>query len=212
MFITFEGIDGSGKSTQIKHVAKALGGHYPHREIIMTREPGGTPLAEKIRNIALHEEMDKSTEILLMMASRQEHVTKLIKPKLAEGAIVLCDRFVDSTYAYQVTCDSDARMIENLQRELLGDFTPDMTFLFSIDPVESLARTSKRGDNNKFESKDIDFYKRVDGNYKLLASRIGRIVTIDATRTIDEVTSEILTKIVESGIWYTKVKPNTRLP
>ena len=203
MFITFEGIDGSGKSTQMARVAERLEilkanteiAWLKDRKIVTTREPGGTPLAEKIRNIAVNDEMDNQTELLLMLASRNEHVNKVIKPALADGYIVLCDRFIDSTYAYQTANGVSLITIQKIQEAILGDFEPDITFYLEITPEESLKRAMERGTTSKFEARGMDYHKRVSGAYRAITTQKDRFVTIDATLEPDVITGLIMRKL-----------------
>jgi dTMP kinase len=163
LFITIEGPEGAGKSTQREYMAEWFRGKG--HEVVLTREPGGTPLAEKIRELMLtptDEQMCITTELLLAFAARAQHVDQVIKPAIARGAIVLCDRFTDSTYAYQ----GGGRQIgydriAELEKFVLGDFRPDKTFLFDIDVVEGLKRASARGKLDRMEQNGLDFFARV---------------------------------------------------
>ena len=193
-FITFEGLDGTGKSTQLRRLASALreAGH----KVVETREPGGTPTAEKIRKILL----DSGTaglaplaEMALMFASRAQHIAEVIEPGLAAGSIVLCDRFTDSTEAYQ---GSGRRLgsgaVRELHRVLCGDLQPDLTILLDSDPHSSVSRARRRNkaasrtaghthDENRFEQETRTFFARVREGYAAIAKREpGRVVMVDA--------------------------------
>ena len=196
-FITFEGLDGTGKSTQMRKLAAALreAGH----KVVETREPGGTATGEKIRRVAL----DSGTsglaplaEMALMFASRAQHIAEVIEPGLSAGGIVLCDRFTDSTEAYQ---GSGRRLgsepVRELHRVLCGDLQPDLTILLDSNPHASVSRARRRNkrdsrasgrshDENRFEQETRSFFTRVREGYAAIARREpGRVVTIDARGT-----------------------------
>lgn len=161
IFISFEGTDGSGKSTLIHQVSQLLGKLGYH--VVLTREPGGSPLAEKIREITLKTQMNPRAELFLYEAARAEHLTQMIQPALSRGQIVLCDRFTDSTLAYQ----SRARglpwnEVKSLNRIATSGTTPHLTVLLDIDPQVGLLRAK---DPNRFEAEGIDFQKRVRSGY-----------------------------------------------
>jgi dTMP kinase len=196
-FITFEGLDGTGKSTQMRRLAAELraAGH----KVIETREPGGTPTAEKIRKILL----DSGTaglaplaEMALMFASRAQHIAEVIDPGLAAGNIVLCDRFTDSTEAYQGAgrkLGSDA--VRELHRVLCGNLQPDLTIMLDSNPHASVSRARRRNkrasktasrshDENRFEQETRAFFGRVRDGYAAIARREpGRVVMVDARGT-----------------------------
>ncbi len=163
-FITFEGIDGAGKSTHIEPLAarlRALG-----RTVVCTREPGGTPLAEQVRALLLHEEMDGIVESLLVFAARRDHLDRVILPALARGDTVLCDRFTDATFAYQgAGRGQDERMLRDLERWVHGDVQPDLTLWFDVDPAVAAARRAKARVSDRFESEDAAFFARVRAGY-----------------------------------------------
>lgn len=161
LFVTFEGTEGAGKSTLIRGLSTLLkeDGHT----VVMTREPGGHPLAEKVRELILHDRMAPLTELFLYQAARAEHVTETIRPALNRGAIVLCDRFTDSTLAYQGTARGlDWKQIETLNRIATGGLKPDLTFFIDIDPAEGLRRAS---DPNRFEAEGVRFQTRVRAGF-----------------------------------------------
>lgn len=192
MFITFEGPDGSGKSTVIKKVyEKLINDGYP---IVLTREPGGTPIAEKIRNVILDNDntaLDARTEALLYAASRRQHLVEKIRPALKEGKIVLCDRFLDSSLAYQ----GGGRHlgIENVLNVNLfatENTYPDLTLFFNISPEEGLKRVSadKKRVADRLDNENENFHHDVYNAFlKVVNDNKNRIVVIDATKSIDEV-------------------------
>lgn len=200
LFITFEGGEGSGKSTQIKLLADKL------KEIgcdfIKTREPGGTPEAEKIRNLLVQRdggEWSPAAECLMMFAARSMHVQDVILPALAQGKVVLCDRFSDSTYAYQgYGHEVSIANIGAVETASIGDFKPDITFIFDIDAEEGLKRSSKRladqgSQEDRFENMDIDFHKRLrQGFLDIAKNNPARCFVIDATKSVDDIATEIL--------------------
>lgn len=195
MFITFEGPEGSGKTTQIQR----LGAYLRERgvECVVTKEPGGTPLADRIRAILLDPRetaMDRLTELLLYAASRRQHVVEVIRPALERGTTVLCDRFTDATLAYQ----GFGRLLELDRLRMLNDWVtdrraPDLTLLFDIEEEVGLRRANSRNErtaNNegRFEAEDLRFHRRVREGYLSLAlAEPKRFVTIDANGTVDEV-------------------------
>jgi dTMP kinase len=192
-FITFEGIDGAGKSTQIAAVVDAL--RQRGHEVVQSREPGGTPLAEKLRELVLHETMNLETEALLMFAARREHLAAVIEPALARGAWVVCDRFTDATYAYQVggrgLSDEKFHALESWVHPHLQ---PDLTFLFDVEPSVAAQRIAQgRADTDRFEREQRDFFERVRAAYlKRAAASVGRIAVIDAARMPEVVTADVL--------------------
>jgi dTMP kinase len=205
-FITFEGLDGTGKSTQMRKLAVALreAGH----EVIETREPGGTATGEKIRRVLLDSRtagLDPLAEMALMFASRAQHIAEVIEPGLAAGAIVLCDRFTDSTEAYQ---GSGRRLgsepVLELHRVLCGNLQPDLTVLLDSNPNTSVSRARRRNkrdsknggrshDENRFEQETRAFFGRVRDGFAAIAKReTGRVVTVDARGTPGQTHQRIL--------------------
>jgi dTMP kinase len=196
-FITFEGVDGSGKSTQMGRLAAAL--RAEGHKVIETREPGGTPTAEKIRKVLLDSRtagLSPLAEMALMFAARAQHIAEVIEPALGAGTIVLCDRFTDSTEAYQGSgrkLGSDA--VRQLHRVLCGNLQPDLTVLLDSNPRQSLNRARRRNkrasktaarshDENRFEQETRAFFARVRDGYHALAKREpGRVAIIDARGT-----------------------------
>ena len=198
-FITFEGIDGAGKSTHLEPVAARLRAHG--REVIRTREPGGTPLAEALRTFVLEQPMDAATETLLVFAARRDHLRTLIEPALARGAIVLCDRYTDATFAYQGAGRGvDAQMLAQLERWVQQGRSPDLTFWFDLDPSIAAARLAATRPADRFESEDRAFFERVAAGYRArLAADPGRFVRIDASRDRAAVSSQIEAALESRG-------------
>ena len=193
-FISFEGIEGCGKSTQ----AKKLYEYFLSKQIdcLLTREPGGSLAGEKIRGILLDEEIDKlsaKSELLLNFAARIEHVEKIIKPALKSGKIVICDRFVDSTFAYQGSAMGIAfEEIEKIQKIAIGEFIPDITFLINVSVDEAFARISARGNNNRYEKLGNEFHQKVYEGFFELAKKNSRIKIVDGTQNQQQVFQKIL--------------------
>lgn len=197
-FITFEGIDGAGKSTQIDVIEETL--RARGLEVIRTREPGGTPLGEVIRKELLSVSMDPSTETLLFFASRAEHIAKVIHPAIERGAWVLSDRFTDATYAYQVggRC-FPAHKVEELERWTQGDLQPDRTVLFDIEPEVAAERVARARNLDRFEKENLDFFKRVRQAYLTRANQSpNRFLIVNSMQDKDTV-SAILRK--EFSTW-----------
>lgn len=195
IFISFEGIDGSGKSTQIKKIKDLLNNHY-EGETIFTREPGGTIEAELIRNLLL--KLDKKvnfepkSEILLLLASRYEHFKKLIEPAILKGKIVICDRFADSTLAYQ--CSQNKKLKDfymRISKNLIYNFQPDLTIFLDLNPDEAFKRVNKRNLKNRYDSKNRLFFINVRKAYKEIASENKRVKTLNALKKEDELADEI---------------------
>lgn len=197
-FITFEGIDGAGKSTQIDVIEETL--RARGLEVIRTREPGGTPLGEVIRKELLSVSMDPSTETLLFFASRAEHIAKVIRPAIERGAWVLSDRFTDATYAYQVGGRGfPARKVEELERWTQGDLQPDRTVLFDIEPEVAAERVARARNLDRFEKENLDFFKRVRQAYLTRANQSpNRFLIVNSMQDKDTV-SAILRK--EFSTW-----------
>lgn len=195
LFITLEGGEGTGKTTQIKRLREVL--ERQGHEIVVTREPGGTPEAEKIRELLVHRDGGNWTpmaECLLLFAARQMHIETLIKPALIEGKIVISDRFTDSTRAYQSYGHGlDIRVIEHLKNLCLQGFEPDMTFILDIDVKEGLARAGKRLESeqsgeDRFEQLDISFHEKLRKGYlEIAADNPDRCVIVDASQSIDAI-------------------------
>jgi len=186
-FITLEGMDGAGKSTHIPMIVELLQARGV--EVVSTREPGGTPLGEKLRALLLHETMHPETETLLMFAARREHIANVIEPALTRGAYVLSDRFTDATYAYQ--CGAKGVLpskIKQLETWAQGDLRPDATLLFDV-PVEiSLQRLAGAREPDKFERENTQFFEKLRQAYLQRAAENPHIFhIIDANQTIEKV-------------------------
>ena len=200
-FISFEGGEGAGKSTQVKRLAKRLTaqGH----DVVMTREPGGSPGAESIRDLVLRGDADRwspVTETLLMYASRRDHIERVIRPGLARGAWVVCDRFADSTRAYQGAAGgTDPGLIAALETYVLEDIRPDLTLLFDLAADLGLARAHARaGVEMRFESKGTAFHERLrEGFLAIAAAEPARCVVIDAAADIDSVEQAVWRAVTE---------------
>jgi dTMP kinase len=190
-FITLEGVDGAGKSTHLGFVADWL--RQQGREVIVTREPGGTPLGETLRELLLHRDMDADTELLLMFAARQEHLAQLILPALARGAWVLSDRFTDASYAYQ--CGGRGIAVERiaaLETWVQRGFQPDLTLLFDVPPEVAEARRSAAREADRFEREADSFFSRVRNAYlDRWRAEPARIRVLDARHSIAELQAEI---------------------
>lgn len=193
-FISFEGIEGCGKSTQAKKLHEFF--LAQKRDAILTREPGGTLAGEKIREILIDEKIEKlaaKTELFLNFAARLEHVEKLIKPALAAGKIIISDRFFDSTYAYQGSAFGvEKNLIDEVKKITLGDFVPDLTFLIDVPVEVAFARIEGRAGNNRYEKLGRDFHQKVRDGFLNLAAKNPRIKIIDGTKTVQEVFEQIL--------------------
>jgi len=197
-FITIEGVEGVGKSTNIAAIESLL--RRENIPFISTREPGGTPLSEKIRKMLLDKNetsMHDMAELLLVFAARTQHVEELIKPALKAGKWVICDRFTDSSFAYQgYGRQSSINVIENIEKLALGDFKPDITFLLDL-PVEiGLARAKKRAELDRFELEDMAFFNRVRDGF-LCRAQSRRTKIIDASATLVEIEKQIADHIYQ---------------
>lgn len=197
LFFTFEGPEGSGKTTQIRKLSESLTalGHH----VLITREPGGTPCGDVIRSLFLQTpggHLEAETEMFLMLAQRTEHWRKVILPALQKGSIVLCDRYIDSSLAYQgFGRGLGADRILSLHREFLGNCLPDLTIVFSIDPRDGLKRAQAGGKKtfDRMESEKIAFHHRVHAGYLELSHRFPeRFAVVDASGQIDATYEQIL--------------------
>jgi dTMP kinase len=196
-FITFEGVDGAGKSTQIDALAQALVARG--KPVVRTREPGGTPLGEMLRSVTLEQPMAPLTETLLMFAGRSEHLARVIRPALAEGRWVLCDRFTDASYAYQgagrgiATADLDA-----LARLVQGALVPDLTVLLDLDPREAERRRAQARSADRFEREELAFFERVRDAYRQRAAAEPlRFLVVDGAAAPPAVAATILERVQE---------------
>ena len=191
-FITLEGVDGAGKSTHIPWIAERL--RAGNREVVLTREPGGTPLAEKLRALVLAEPMDPLSETLLMFAARADHVRKVIAPALARGAWVVCDRFTDATVAYQGAGKGvPVERIRQLAQAVHPGLAPDQTLIFDCPYEVSRSRLSNSGrELDRFEAEERAFFDRVRDAYRQLAeAEPKRVSLLDGSQTPDKVKADI---------------------
>ena len=190
-FISFEGIDGAGKSTQLDAVAQRLraGG----ATVVCTREPGGTPLAERVREIFLHESADVLTEVLLAFAARRDHLRAVIEPALAAGHTVLCDRFTDATFAYQGGGGgAPPAVLAQLEQWVQGDLQPDLTIWFDLPAALAAQRRAQDRAADRFEQRDLAFFERVRAGYAArMAAAPQRFARIDASVARDAVWQQI---------------------
>ncbi|MGQ2966227.1 dTMP kinase [Methylophilus sp.] len=191
LFITLEGMDGAGKSTHIPTMLSLLAASG--REVVSTREPGGTPLGEKLRELLLHQEMHVETESLLMFAARAEHLQQLILPALARGAIVLSDRFTDASYAYQCGARGlPLAKMQALESWVQGDLQPDITLLFDVPVEVSLQRLAGARTPDKFEAQGAEFFARLRALYLARAAEFPqRFRVIDANRSLEQVKKSV---------------------
>jgi dTMP kinase len=198
-FITFEGIDGAGKSTHIAPLAERL--RAAGRRVLSTREPGGTPFAERLRELLLHEPMDAIAETLLVFAARRDHIERVIAPALARGDVVLCDRFTDATFAYQgAGRGQDARMLHALEAWIQQGLQPDLTLWFDIDPALAAARRAKARAADRFEAEDTAFFERVRAGYaERMRAAPGRFVRIDSALDKQDVQWQIDAAVASLG-------------
>lgn len=199
--ISFEGAEGSGKSTQISRLAAHF--QQTHREVITTREPGGTEIGEQIRNIIVHnskgDEMCAETELLLFTAARAQLVREVIAPALLRGAIVLSDRFLDSSTVYQgIARNLAADPVNQINRFAVGNVMPDLTVVIDVPTEVSLARLKRRASDlpDRMERENIDFYKKVREGYLVLAKGMPeRFIVVDGTKTEDAIARKIWSEV-----------------
>lgn len=190
LFITLEGPEGAGKSTNRDYLAERL--RAEGIEVVLTREPGGTPLAERIREVLLasgEEQMNPDTELLLVFAARAQHLTEVIRPALARGAVVICDRFTDSTYAYQGGGRGlSLERIATLETFVQGDLRPDLTLLFDLPVEVGMARASVRGRLDRFELEGQEFFDAVRSGFLTRANaELTRYHLLDAAQPLTQV-------------------------
>jgi dTMP kinase len=209
LFISFEGIDGAGKSTHIDALAAAF--RIQGRAVTLTREPGGTPLAEKLRAMVLHDKMDPLTEALLIFAARRDHLLQVIEPALARGDVVLCDRFTDASFAYQGSGRGFDREVLGLLEQWVQAVPaaanapgairqPDLTVWFDLDPEVAAARLVGARTPDKFESQSAEFFRRVVSGYaQRAAAAPERFVRIDAGQERHKVWQQITSVFVRRG-------------
>jgi len=209
LFISFEGIDGAGKSTHIDGLAAAF--KAQGRTVTLTREPGGTPLAEKLRDMVLHDAMDALTEALLIFAARRDHLQQVIEPALARGEVVLCDRFTDATFAYQGSGRGfDVAVLKQLESWVQtlpagvsaphGLRQPDVTVWFELDPQIAAVRLAGARVPDRFESQPVDFFQKVSDGYAQRAQAdTQRFVRLDAAQTREVVWQQLHHHFVQRG-------------
>ena len=210
LFISLEGIDGAGKSTHIAPLAQAFA--ESGRTVRCSREPGGTPLAESLRQLVLHEPMDALTEALLVFAARRDHVRQVIAPALARGDVVLCDRFADATFAYQgggrgfdwETLQTLEKMVltwqNGSQAHAYGLLQPDLTLWFDVPAATAAARLSGVRAPDKFEAQSAEFFEQVNGGYaRRAAENPYRFVRIDAAQPVENVRQQVISAIRSRG-------------
>lgn len=198
-FITFEGIDGAGKSTHIERVAQHL--RARGASLVQTREPGGTALAESLRALFLQQDMDGLTEALLVFAARRDHVQRVIAPALALGQTVLCDRFSDASFAYQGGGRGmDWQVLKTLAGWVQQGREPDVTFWFDVDPQVAAQRRAQAREADRLEQLDLDFFSRVRAAYARRAEEAPmRFVRIDASDSIDGVGRQVIQALEDRG-------------
>lgn len=196
-FITLEGMDGAGKSTHIPSIVHQIQANG--LEVICTREPGGTPLGEELRELLLHKTMHPETETLLMFAARREHIAKVIRPAMEKGACVISDRFTDATYAYQAGAKAvPVEKIHLLEAWVQGDLQPDLTILFDVPVEVSLQRLALARSPDKFEREGADFFEKLRNTYLDRARRNpARFRVINANQALDIVKNEVKVIIEE---------------
>lgn len=199
-FISVEGIDGAGKTTHIQAIEDAW--RAAGRDVVRTREPGGTPLAERLRDMVLHEPMDALTESLLVFAARRDHLHAVIEPALARGAWVLCDRFTDATFAYQGGGRGfDLSVLSQLETWVQQGRQPDLTLLFDLPPEVAAERLRQTRQPDRFEAQDGHFFERVRQAYlQRMAAQPHRFVLIDAQQSPDEVRAAVLLSLTTRGL------------
>lgn len=201
LFITFEGGEGCGKSTQIAALKARL--EAKGKTVVQTREPGGTPLGESVRNLLQYDDagqgMSPEAELLLFAASRAQHVRELVAPAIAEGQIVLCDRFLDSTTVYQgVARAIDSKKVDTINQFAIGDTNPDLTILIDLPPEIGLARVHARSDGqlDRMEKEAIEFFQAVRQGYLDLAkSEPKRFLVLDGSQSVEELETQIWQKV-----------------
>ena len=202
-FLSFEGIDGAGKSTHIDALAAAFGAQG--RVVTRTREPGGTPLAERLRALVLNDSMDAMTEALLVFAARRDHVVQVIRPALARGEVVLCDRFTDATFAYQGGGRGfDWSVLETLEQWVQhgeGLLQPELTIWFDLPPVVAAARLASARVPDKFEAQPLAFFEQVAAGYsRRCAAHAGRFARVNANQTPQQVWDDVLAVVRHRGL------------
>jgi dTMP kinase len=205
LFISFEGIDGAGKSTHIQGLADLF--RQQGKQVTLTREPGGTPLAETLREMVLHQPMDALTEALLIFAARRDHIQQVIAPALARGDVVLCDRFTDATFAYQghgrgFDLDVLTQLERWVQHQTATDLLlqPDLTVWFALDPAIAAQRLADARVPDRFESQPQAFFQAVHRGYAQRAEADpGRFITLDASQERHQVWQQLTRTFIQRG-------------
>jgi dTMP kinase len=199
-FITFEGIDGAGKSTHVEALAQRL--RDRGATVVCTREPGGTPLAEQLRDAILHATMDALTEVLLVFAARRDHLQQVIVPALERGDTVICDRFTDATFAYQGAGRGlSGTVLKALEQWVQGALQPDLTLWFDLPAELAAQRRARARSADRFEQQDVEFFVRVRAGYQARAIESpGRFARIDAALEREAVARQIV-GVLESRAW-----------
>ncbi|MGJ7499344.1 dTMP kinase [Variovorax sp. ZT5P49] len=206
LFLTLEGIDGAGKSSHLDALEALF--RAQGREVVRTREPGGTPLAETLRGLILEKPMDPLTESLLVFAARRDHIVQVIEPALARGDVVLCDRFTDATFAYQGAGRGfDEAVLSTLERWVQAEagratlLQPHITLWFDLAPEIAAQRLAGARVPDKFEAQPVEFFSRVAGGYAARAAADAkRFVCIDASQSRDQVWQQVETALVARGV------------
>lgn len=200
-FVTFEGIDGAGKTSHIDALAAWV--RQRGHDVVLTREPGGTPLAERLRELFLHDDMDALTEALLVFAARRDHLRQCIEPALARGATVICDRFTDATFAYQGSGRGfDREWLGQLESWVQQGRQPDLTLWFDIDAHEAARRRAAARQPDRLERLDVAFFERVRDGYRLRRDESpGRMTRIDASGLREAVWQQVEHEVNQRGWW-----------
>lgn len=200
-FLSLEGIDGAGKTTHIQAIEDRW--RELHTNVVRTREPGGTPLAERLRELVLHQAMDPLTEALLVFAGRRDHLGTVIEPALAQGAWIICDRFTDATFAYQGAGRGfDGSVLSQLETWVQGSRQPDLTLWFDLPPQIAAERLTQARQPDRFEAMDLAFFKRVQAGYQTRMQQAPqRIVRIDANQEREQVATQVRQALAERHWW-----------
>jgi dTMP kinase len=198
LFITVEGVEGAGKSTNLSLIVECL--EQSGIEVVCTREPGGTPFAESVRELLLaprDENVDEVTELLLMFAARSQHLNALIRPSIASGKWVVCDRFTDATYAYQGGGrELGFDLVAKLEDLVQGDFRPDRTFYLDVPLEQGMQRVAERGEKDRFELEQSRFFERVRNAYLSMVEREPeRFILIDASQPLEDVQADVRAQV-----------------
>ena len=206
-FITFEGGEGTGKSTQSKLLFNSIS--KITKKVVLTREPGGTKQSELLRDLIVKKKVswDPLTEILLINAARNEHIKKLISPKLLEKNIVICDRFIDSTYAYQIKAQKlNKKIFENLNKIVVNKVIPKITFLIDIDPKIGIERSLSRSNVEiKYENYKLDFHRKIRKAFLEISKLNKRVILIDGNQDIEKIHKLIVDKINTINLLKSKI-------